>query len=615
MKKNNNTVLLNWCPPAITLWPSPAHSILKQAITQEGVNCKVVYWNIELEEILASYLFAESTYNFSDSDRLGLFYSYIAFKRNDYTLLLREEIRLRGIRPSLNSIYFDYKDHMLTHIKKLENKIYEIIERDISEALLVGFCMHLYQWVAASVISEIIRSNYPEIPITVGGIGSKGSANAFLDVFPQYDIAMWGEGEMALIDVVLAYKQSCSLEGISQIAFRDKYNNIVFNENKKAYYNIQSELSFDYDDYFTYKTIDKDKIVIPLEMSRGCHWNKCHFCFLNDGYKYRIKRPDKVLRELEYYIGKYGIYKFSFLDNDLIGGNLKRFELLLDMLIQLRVDFPDFEIILAEIITRGLNRNLIKKMSLAGFKHVQIGYEFPGDALLSKIKKKNSFASNLLFIKWANCYGISLGGMNIIRGLLEENTEDIWEACQNILFLRFYLQKGFIEHNVSSLAISSTSYYYDSVKANPLYDNILDDSLKRRLPQNFIPSKWWFHIYHMVILISDDLWASFDKLNQFYTDSLFEYKIINNGHTNTYYEYCNHKEINRLDFLIEDIHWKVLTFANEQVRSYLETMAYFSLDKMSLESILDDLSSEGLLYDSRSREEFVSVVNTNLQNI
>ena len=190
MKKNNNTVLLNWCPPAITLWPSPAHSILKQAITQEGVNCKVVYWNIELEEILASYLFAESTYNFSDSDRLGLFYSYIAFKRNDYTLLLREEIRLRGIRPSLNSIYFDYKDHMLTHIKKLENKIYEIIERDISEALLVGFCMHLYQWVAASVISEIIRSNYPEIPITVGGIGSKGSANAFLDVFPQYDIAM-----------------------------------------------------------------------------------------------------------------------------------------------------------------------------------------------------------------------------------------------------------------------------------------------------------------------------------------------------------------------------------------------------------------------------------------
>lgn len=233
MNENNNPVLLSWCPPAITLWPSPAHSILKQAIIKEGINCRVIYWNIELEEILASYLFAESTYSFSDSDRLGLFYSYIAFKRNDYTLLLREEIRLRGVRPSLASIHFDFKDHVLTHIKKLENKIYEIIDRDISKALLVGFCLHLYQWVAASVIAGIIRSKHPKIPIIVGGIGSKGSANAFLDTFPQFDIAMWGEGEMALIDVVLAYKQSFPLEGISQIAFRDKYNNIVFSENKK----------------------------------------------------------------------------------------------------------------------------------------------------------------------------------------------------------------------------------------------------------------------------------------------------------------------------------------------------------------------------------------------
>lgn len=615
MEKKNSIVLLNWCPPAITLWPSPAHSILKQAIIKEGINCKVIYWNIELEEILASFLFAESTYSFSDSDRLALFYSYIAFKRNDYILLLREEIRLRGIKPSLDSIQFDFKDHVLTHIKKLEDKINEIIDRDISEALLVGFCLHLYQWVAASVISEIIRRKHPEIPIAVGGIGSKGTANAFLDTFPQFDIAMWGEGEMSLIDVVLASKKSFSLEGISQIAFRDKYNNIVFNEQKKKYYDIQSELSFEYDDFFNYKTIDKDKIVIPLEMSRGCHWNKCHFCFLNDGYKYRTKSPEKVIRELEYYISKYGIYKFSFLDNDLIGGNLKRFEMLLDMLIMLRVNFPDFEIILAEIITKGLNRNLIKKMSLAGFNHVQIGYEFPGDTILRKIQKKNSFSSNLLFVKWADCYGISLGGMNIIRGLLEEDTEDISEACQNLHFLRFYLKKGVIEHNVSSLAVSSTSYYYDSLINNPLYENVLDDSLKKRLPKNFIPSKWWFYIYHMVILIQDDLWASFDKLNEFYTNSLFEYKIINNGNTNTYYEYCNYEEINRLDFLIEDMHWKVLAFANEQVRSYLETMTYFSLDKISLESILDALSAEGLLYDSRSRGEFVSVVNTNLQNI
>jgi len=80
---------------------------------------------------------------------------------------------------------------------------------------------------------------------------------------------------------------------------------------------------------------------------------------------------------------------------------------------------------LAEIITRGIDFETIKKMHIAGFFHVQIGYESPSDTLLYKIDKKNSFASNLFFIKWAHELNINVGGMNVLRGLLEENLEDI----------------------------------------------------------------------------------------------------------------------------------------------------------------------------------------------
>lgn len=49
----------------------------------------------------------------------------------------------------------------------------------------------------------------------------------------------------------------------------------------------------------------------------------------------------------------------------------------------------------------------------------------------------------------------------------------------------------------------------------------LDDSLKRRLPKDFIPFKMVVSYLSFGDFNQDDLWSSFDKLNQFYTDSLF----------------------------------------------------------------------------------------------
>jgi hypothetical protein len=40
--------------------------------------------------------------------------------------------------------------------------------------------------------------------------------------------------------------------------------------------------------------------------SRGCYWNKCTFCGLNEGErKYRLKSFDKAINEINYYLVKY----------------------------------------------------------------------------------------------------------------------------------------------------------------------------------------------------------------------------------------------------------------------------------------------------------------------
>lgn len=113
-------------------------------------------------------------------------------------------------------------------------------------------------------------------------------------------------------------------------------------------------------------------------------------------------------------------------------------------------------------------------MSIAGFKHSSDCMNFQEIIFLGKIKRKIVFRAICYLSNGRIAMVITLGGMNIIWGLLEiiKYSRYFGSISQNLFFLRFYLKKGFIEHNVSSLAISSTSYYYDSVIENPLYDNI-----------------------------------------------------------------------------------------------------------------------------------------------
>lgn len=94
-------------------------------------------------------------------------------------------------------------------------------------------------------------------------------------------------------------------------------------------------------------------------------------------------------------------------------------------------------------------------MALAGFESVQIGYESPSNNLLEKIHKKNTFASNLFFIKWANELGIRINGANVLRNLLEETTDDIKESIDNLYFLRFYFQKSWYVIIIPFLALQN----------------------------------------------------------------------------------------------------------------------------------------------------------------
>lgn len=609
----NKKIILNWLPPANTAWPSPAMSVLKKFLCDKGnYEVHILYWNIILRELQNEYAFGEIPEVDNEIVDLSIFYAYIAYIENDETYLLRQEALLHSLKPQYyNSDKHFYRKHIVEKVCKLDDILRnELSNIQVQDCLFFGMSLTLYQWIPAMILARIVKEINPAIKIVVGGIGNKTAAVAYLNSIPEFDYALWGEGEFSLLEFSHTIQKKYNhgdLYKIPHIAFRDA-DRIVTSDAKAQYANMDTETKYDFSDFIKFTKESVDKISFPIEASRGCHWRQCRFCYLNEGYKYRSRNPESIVDDIYRIIKEYGSYSFHFLDNDIIGRDLNNFEKLLDMLIELRNEYPKFNIILAEVITKNISANLIKKMSLAGFTHTQIGYESPSAELLKKIHKKNTFASNLLFVKWAAIYYIRVNGANVIRGMLEETDQDIHESINNLHFLRFTLKENYFQHNISHLAVCDSSRYFKELKeANKLndYHNSFDFFMSTvRLKDD---DK--YSILHYIRSEQNMLWDFFQKIESYYLDNLFEYSIQQLDDKIFYREYCNKEEINVLQFEETSLHWQILCICNEKVAS-ISDLNCLGINTDEVSQAIDELVEEGILYASIDKQEMVGVINT-----
>lgn len=384
-------IILNCVPPFGTNIPSPPLSILKSWLTKYGINSSIIYWNLLLSKLQHDFVWNNPKI-MDTSNNLALYINYIIFKSKKSVLQESFKQVLQGYSPQYcNDNY--YYNHMQKFAERMDEAIdIKLSKINIYDTLLWGFSIKMDGWIAASIIADKIKKIAPEIPIVIGGINTKKNAQVFLDNFSQFDIAVWGEGEEPLIQLAKTIESGeKDYSNTNNIAYRDK-GSISFSQKRNKYFSDMSEDNIypNYDDYFLQRKELKinDQCIIPIEGSRGCHWNRCKFCYLNEDYKYRLKSIDKICTEIRYMIEKYKIYCFEFLDNDFIGLDLGRADQLMDRLVQIKKEEPKFDIVTIEVITKGLDYAKIKKMYNAGVTFVQIGYESTSNNLLRKINKK-----------------------------------------------------------------------------------------------------------------------------------------------------------------------------------------------------------------------------------
>ena len=608
-------IILNCLPPIETCHISAAMSILQAFLKKHKIDVETKYWNLLFAEkdVLNNFRIPDKD---KDKDTLPLlpFLSYIGLQYNDELALENIENKLRTYNPQYANISKTYYVELIT---KLSNFIFntftsELEKMEIEKCSLFGISFKFFQWIPGNILAELVKKINPNVKIVIGGFGTEKEAIAIMQNFDVYDYAVWGEGEVALLGLCrhLENPTENPLAGIQHLVYRD--NNTLKATKVKSEYLDLDNVNPDFSSYFNQKK-NYFKLV-PIEGSRGCHWRKCKFCFLNSGYKNRCKNVCKTVSFIKSVIEEYKVNNFNFVDNDVINNNLQSFEELLDLLIDLRQEYSAFSIHNAEIITKGLYAEIIKKMSFAGIKSVQIGYEAINDDILKKINKKNTVSSNILFIKWAKQFNIRIAGANIIMNFIGETNTEIIDSIRNLHFLRFYLQKDYFQHDISQLVIQSTSPYYKSIENNNALSKWNYNRFTQLLPQTYINDKInAFDIFDFRKETINPLWIDFNEVEKYYLDNSYYYQIIEKDlKTYLYQEYYNSNLIKQLELEREDLYWQVLCLCNHKVVSKQEIMKYLNSSSQEVENSIRELFDEYLIYVNDDLSEIVSLINTDL---
>lgn len=294
-------IILNCVPPFAINRPSPALSILKSWLAKYGFESSIIYWNLYLHDIQNDFVWNDP--NILDtSNNLALYTNYFICKSGDPNLDNSFNKLLQGYAPRfINESDVFYHTHMQDYTAKLDTIIDEILEKiDFGDILFFGFSIKMDGWLASSIIAKRIKKINPDMPIVIGGINTKQNAVAFLENFHEFDIAMWGEGEENIIQLVNAFKHN-NYDIVSNIAYKKQGDVIVAKSQNLKFADLSEDSIYpNYEDYFFTKKIlnRKFKSVLPIEGSRGCHWNRCRFCYLNEDYKYRLNRSRNYVMKL-----------------------------------------------------------------------------------------------------------------------------------------------------------------------------------------------------------------------------------------------------------------------------------------------------------------------------
>ena len=290
-------------------------------------------------------------------------------------------------------------------------------------------------------LSYLTKQVDPSILTVIGGPHVTTIPKEFLEEAKNVDVAVIGEGEYTLLDIVEYSKGKKKLSEILGIAYR-KDGKIIVNSPRPFIKNLD-ELP-----YPAYDLVDMELYLSPKKIgyrsfrnraismitSRGCPFNCC-FCsvHLHMGKVFRANSASYVLNHVQYVVEKFKV-KNIFFEDDNLTFDLARFEAICDGLIEkeIKIGWETPNGVRADC----LNFNLLQKMKKSGAQSVFFGVESGDQQILNNVICKSLDLNRVVEVaKICKDIGLKTGAFYII-GFPGEKKENMQKTVDFALKLK-----------------------------------------------------------------------------------------------------------------------------------------------------------------------------------
>lgn len=302
---------------------------------------------------------------------------------------------LAYIATALHNAGYSFEIYDIDAHRYSNEEVEKFLRNNRFDVIGFGCIVASYKWI--KWISSIIKSNHPETTIIAGNSVASSIPEHLLS-HTGVDIAVVGEGDVTIVELIKALEKGDSLENVKGIYYK-KDGVICHTPKREVIKNINTipfpnRDLFDINEYFKASKhnigeavpIDINKVkACNVNTARGCVF-KCSFCyhvFINDKYRYRS--PNSIVSEIKELKGKYDVNYIQFLD-ELSFPNKIHIEEFCDMLEKERLDIYWTGLIVPGILKNN-DISLAKRMRQMGCVGLGYALESTDPEILKMMRK------------------------------------------------------------------------------------------------------------------------------------------------------------------------------------------------------------------------------------
>lgn len=288
---------------------------------------------------------------------------------------------------------------------------------------IVGLSSMTHAFPEAKKLAGEIKQQF-DIPIIIGGHHISLLPQHFRD--SPFDLAVIGEGEQTLLELINALESNRKLDNVRGVIFR-KGKKVIMTPPRPLIENLDSipYPALDLIDIKKYLTLTSmtanPGVYMPIVSSRGCPY-KCVYCSTTAFWKRaRLRSADCVVDEVKYLVKKYKVDQISIWD-DLFVTSKQRVKDIVNRLKQEGLDYLEFCLPARANLMDAELCDLLKQMNT---KQIGFGFESGSPKILNYLKCGNvTVEQNKNAIRLCKKNHIKVHGYFVV-GSPDETDEDL----------------------------------------------------------------------------------------------------------------------------------------------------------------------------------------------